>query len=108
MTVHPRRRYYHLAWCLGGFLFPAATMAIGLAFKWQHSPTEAELAAAAVHPDMLSRWINGLTLAHLVASAFAMAYWHERWSALLITPVQMGCTLYVWFLAGMAVQGKWL
>jgi hypothetical protein len=108
MASRHSTRVCQWAWCLAGFLFSAAIMAIGLAFGRQHVPTEAELAAVAVHPDVLSGWINGLAIGHLVAGVHVMAYWHDQWAVLLITPVQIGCTLYAWFLAGIAVQGLWL
>src|SRR5262245_6934140 len=67
MDARPGLRCFYLSWCLGGFLFPAAIWAIGQAYFRPHPPTEAELAVAAVHPDVLVRWVSGLALGHLVA-----------------------------------------
>src|SRR5687768_14722132 len=109
MGAQPGRRLYRVAWCLGGFLFPAAIMAIGLAFHrdfpWDAPP---EVAGSAVHPDVLSLWVNGLALGHLTAGTLAVARWHDRWAVLAATAAQLGCTLYCWLLATMAVQGTWL
>jgi hypothetical protein len=108
MAAQVARPSCSLAWCLGGFLFPAAIMAIGLAFQRGFPPTEAELARAAVHPTLLSHAINGLALSHVAAAALAVALWHDRQWVRVVTAAQLGCTLYAWFLSAMAVQGTWL
>jgi hypothetical protein len=102
-----RGRLFRIAWCVGGFLFPAAVMAIALAFGRQTPPTEVDLAAAAVHPDVLTRWVNGLAVAHLGAGTLAVAVWHTRWPVWVATAAQFVCLLYWWFLASMAVQGEY-
>ena len=108
MLMKPEPWVYHAAWCFGGFFFPAAIMAIGLAFQRQYPPTERELAEAIVPPKMLSNMISVLALSHAGASLLAFRHWH-KWAAVwVLTAVQLLLTLYVAFMALMAVQGTWL
>ena len=108
MGTRPGMRVYHWAWCLGGFLIPAAIWVIGQTYFRAYPPTDAELAAAAIQPDVLSRWIRGLALTHVVAGTLAVTYWHTRWPVWVATVAQVACTLYAWFLSVMAVQGLWM
>src|SRR5262245_25047026 len=101
-TDRPSR---HVAWCLGGFLFPAAIWAIGLAFQREHPPSPAELERAWVHPDVLSYAVGGLMLGHVVAGGVALVRWPHRGWVWAATAAQLACSLCASFLAAMAVQG---
>jgi hypothetical protein len=93
----------HVVWCFGGFLFPIAFMAVSLGFERGHSPSEAEITQAIVHPD-----VYGLAVGHFGAALISWGCWPMRGWVIAATLIQLAGTLYWWFLAGVTVQGTWL
>lgn len=108
MAARPDGPSYHLAWCLGGFVFPVAVTALGLAFERGNPPDEAELAGAWVHPELLSRAVIVLLVLHAAAGLLAVVRWPICGGVWVATAAQLACSSVAGFLAGMAVRGEWL
>jgi hypothetical protein len=63
-----------VAWCVGGFLFPALIGAIGFAFERRSPPTPEEEAQALSRPHVLSSVVTGLVVIHFVAATVLTLY----------------------------------